>query len=182
MRTFIALEPDVKSADRILDFERFISKETAEKLRIVKKHNIHLTLFFLGNFFDENTVKAFSVSFKKIDFKKINFFQKSVGFFPDEKKPRVIWISPDEEASEKISKIYLDLADILCEFNFEPEENFVPHITLARVNAVIEKNEIEMMKRFRIDEQMSFKNLVLFKSTLTPSGPVYEKIVEITDI
>ena len=61
---------------------------------------------------------------------------------------------------------------------FKPEKNFKSHITLARVKFT--KNKIQFtdnLKQINIPEkEFEIKKIHLIRSTLTPSGPVYEEL------
>ncbi|MGC9069772.1 MAG: RNA 2',3'-cyclic phosphodiesterase [Elusimicrobiales bacterium] len=179
MRTFIALKPDLNSCKKISFFRRdFLPSNIVKKLKIVDEINIHLTLFFLGNYFNEENIKLLSSQIKLMNYTPVRFRCVKVGFFPSEVKPRVIWIAPDENANEKIKQIYLSVKDILCSLNFNSEEDFSPHITLARVRETLTKKDVDIIKDFKINDELCFEKLVLLKSTLTPLGSIYEEIVE----
>ncbi len=180
MRTFIALEPDLKSFEKLSSFAKsFLPFSILKKLKTVSKENIHLTLFFLGDYFNEQGIELLSNSIRSLNYTPIDFRCEGIGFFPNEINPKVIWLKPDESAIKKIEQVYLNVKNILSVYNFSNDEKFVPHITLARVKGILTKKDIEIIKNFSIDSKMCFEKLVLFKSTLTPKGPIYERIVEV---
>lgn len=178
MRTFIALEPDENAKKIANSFAKYTKR--FNNLKLVNEKNIHLTLFFLGDFFNERNISDFINDFRNISFSKIKFKFKYIGFFPNEYRPNVIWISPDEESSSEITKVYTELKDILKSYNFETNDNFKPHITLARVKYHNFKNEdIEFIKKFSFEGFFCFNSLSFFESELTPLGPIYKKILEV---
>ncbi|MBI2147237.1 RNA 2',3'-cyclic phosphodiesterase [Candidatus Woesearchaeota archaeon] len=134
-------------------------------------HAAHLTLKFLG-WVKEDTVdeimQRLAVS------KAISLSLDGVGFFPDERKMRVVWagVEPQQPVIELQQQVDALLAGI-----FPKEERFVPHLTLARI-AVNDTNQAKRIKDVSI-EKKTFRvdRIVLYKSTLHPSGPVYEEVI-----
>ncbi len=171
MRLFIALEfDDVK--------EYFYSlqdkiRPSAGKLTFPKK--FHMTLKFIGEY-DENKVEIVQRILEKVKFEQFSVKLSKAGFFPTEKYIRVVWLGVKPE--EEIIKLQHKIDKALEELNFKPEKNFKPHITLARVKVLQEKNEfVEKIKSLIIEErEITLKNFKLVKSELTPEGPVYEDV------
>lgn len=183
LRLFIALELDDDSRKKIASFSSYLTsrKIPLSGLKLVDINNIHLTLFFLGDFFDEKGFSSFLENFKRIRFSRISFCFKEIGFFPDELRPRVLWISPDDYASEKIRELRENLLRELELYGFRDEEKkFKAHITIARIKDFeVYKRYIEFIKSFHIEGSYSFTSLTLFNSTLTSNGPIYKKISEV---
>jgi len=137
----------------------------------------HMTLKFIGEF-DENKVEIVKKILEKVKFEHINVRVSKVGFFPTEKYIRVVWlgIKPEEEIIKLQNRIDKELEEL----NFKHEKSFKPHITLARVKVLQEKDEfIEKVKSLVIEEkEITLKSFKLVKSELTPEGPVYEDLGE----
>lgn len=178
MRTFIALEPDENAKKIAVSFAKYIHR--FDNLKLVNEKNIHLTLFFLGDFFNKENISAFIDDLKSFSFSRIKFKFTNIGFFPNDYRPNVIWISPDVDSSVVINDIYLKIKDKLLKYGFECYDDFKPHITLARVKRHSFKNDdIQFIKGFKFDGFFEFRSLTLFESQLTSSGPIYKKILEI---
>lgn len=131
----------------------------------------HLTLKFLGEI-TEKTGEEITQKLKKITFDPFTITCTQIGTFPSHNNIRVIWlgIEPKEAVIALQQKI-----DAL----FEQKENrFHPHITLARVKYVQNKEAFqEKIKRIVVTPQtMEVHTCALIKSTLTAKGPVYECI------
>ena len=96
-----------------------------------------------------------------------------MGCFPDAKRPRVLWVGV-EQGGERLCTIARAFEEGLAQYGFKKEKRFHPHLTLGRikkpcvVDAVLEKSIAT--------ESFSVDMIVLFKSTLTPQGAVYEPI------
>jgi len=149
--------------------------------RPVKPENIHLTLKFLGD------VKAASLPAisEHLDRLTVTLKQTSItisglGAFPGWfKQPRVIWVGvqpvePIQRMSEQIEKA-------ISALGFPAERKpFSPHLTLARVNQQVAGQRYqEVITRLRnlqpapVFGDMVADKIILFKSDLQPSGPVY---------
>ena len=173
MRLFIAIEiPE--------DIKEYISKiqeeidTTKNKIRFVNKAQIHLTLKFLGEV-QPDKIEHIKEDLKKTKFEKFSAYLDSVGVFPSESYIRVIWIGlkPEEPVLELQKTIDENLKK-----SFKKEENFRPHLTLARVKYIDDKeNFINKLKKIKIEnKKIDVNNFKLVKSILTPKGPVYEDL------
>lgn len=171
MRLFIALEFD-EVKEYFYSLQDKI-RSNAGKLTFPKK--FHMTLKFIGEF-DENKVEIVKRILEKVKFEQFKVKLSSAGFFPTEKYIRVVWLGIKPE--ENVIKLQNRIDKALEELNFRQEKNFKPHITLARVKILQEKNEfVEKVKSLVIEEkEITLKNFKLVKSELTPEGPVYEDV------
>ncbi len=177
MRCFIALEfpPEIKTS-----IYKSLKKEIEDKpeLKWVSEKNLHITLKFLGEI-PEKKVSAIGDQLDKI-FKNVRPVKIRLGgikAFLDRGEVRVLWIEVAEGA-EKIKEFAGKIETSLARMGFKKEKKeFVPHLTIARARKNPRKRykpgdfEIKLdIPDFFIDE------IVLFKSTLTPTGPIYERI------
>ncbi|MFH0870275.1 MAG: RNA 2',3'-cyclic phosphodiesterase [archaeon] len=175
MRIFIAVElPDaVRESIKELkaDFKLIRS------LRFVSKENIHITLKFLGEVSDDR-MKLVISALKKVKFSPIKLSLGKIGVFPDEKNIRVLWV--DAEPAEPLVRLKETIDAALP--RFKDDHPFKTHITIARVGMLShddKKRFIELVSSKHVAKKdFSVQKFALFKSTLTPSGPVYEKIAE----
>ncbi len=179
MRAFIALTiPDIVK-DTLAKIEENL-KNCNLKAKWVKPTNLHLTLKFLGNIEEEKVeelkeiVKEVGMRFSPLEVKLEGF-----GFFPSPKNPRVFFVSVDKEKDLKTIATYLE--DKLESVGFPKENRFKAHITLARFK---ERKNIDCLlkkiKDLQIATNFILKDIVLFKSTLTSWGPIYEEIFKAT--
>ena len=171
MRLFIALEFN-ELKEYFYSLQDKIRFNTG---RFTFPKTFHMTLKFIGEF-DENKVEIVKKILEKIKVEQINVKISKAGFFPTEKYIRVVWIGVKPE--EDIIKLQNRIDKALEELNFKSEKNFKPHITLARVKVLQEKQEfVEKVKSLVIEEkEIILKNFKLVKSELTPEGPVYEDV------
>lgn len=118
-----------------------------------------MTIRFLGNI-DNPEKHIESLSSIKTDFQSINLSQNGIGFFPDKKRPNVIYLGfkgDEEKCLELENKIDASLDKL----GFKADKNFKPHITLGRfkkkynlrnINFDIKENINLMLDRFYLME------------------------------
>ena len=175
MRAFIAIDLPKELKEKISSIIEKLANCDLEA-KWVKPENVHMTLKFLGQIEEKqiDTIKSI-ISEVSLGFKKITVECKDFGFFPNEKRPRVFFLKTDKE--DQLRKIYQELEDKLSHVGFEKEERFKSHLTLCRFKGrknmdclIRELKNIDFSQKLKIDE------IAIFKSTLTKTGPIYEKV------
>lgn len=181
MRTFIAIELPEEIRAVLSNFQDELKQARAD-VKWVKPENIHLTLKFLGEI-EQDLVKQINSILNEISQKNSSFSLclSNLGAFPKLLYPRVIWISVTNH--QRVSEIANDLEKQMIKIGLPAESRpFSSHITLGRVRSGLNRKalveRLEFLNKQRSSPQPEFKvlNLTLFKSTLTPHGPVYESI------
>jgi 2'-5' RNA ligase len=175
MRLFIAIDIPENLKEKLARLENKLKKCDLDA-KWINALNIHMTLKFLGETHEEQLAKIISIiSVTAANFSKLELTLGSFGFFPNETSPRVFFISTDNE--EILRNISLQLEDKLEVLGFPKEGRFKSHLTLARFrskkNIDSLKNEI---KNITIEAKFACSEIILFKSLLKPTGPVYEKL------
>ena len=147
MRLFIAIE----IPNDIKDYISQIQEHFQDKgLRLVNKDRMHLTLKFLGEI-KKDKLDFIKNQLEKIKFNKFKVHLDKIGFFPNEKYIKVIWIGLKPE--DLILGLQKDIDDRLKEL-FKKEKNFKPHLTLARVKYVEDKKGfIDKLKKIKIENR-----------------------------
>ena len=180
MRLFIALplSDDVEQflSNIILDL-----KQKRGRVKWVASKNIHLTMKFLGET-DESKVEAISTALKKVAGKhsSVKCTIDKIGGFPNLKRPKVIWAGLKDNI-DKLEVIASDTDDEMALLGFEKENRkFKSHLTLGRVKDAGDLYELtNYLESYQLHpKEIMFDRIVLFKSTLTPHGPIYEKLCE----
>ncbi len=180
MRLFIAIEiPE--------NIKQFLSelvslKAPVEGVNIVPKENFHITLKFLGEV-QEEIVSQIKTSLLKVAKQIVPFNLKITypGVFPNSSKARVIWIGTD--TNQELKKLVSKIEESMAQYGFKKEEKeFTSHITLARVknfqNGRYLFYKISKTFKDKMTSELIFdvNEFVLMKSTLTPSGSIYEPL------
>jgi len=184
MRAFIAIELSPDSRKRLAYLEEQL-KSSGGDVKWVKPENIHLTLKFLGEI-DDKTLEKITKIMEDIAVKEKPFYMRllSPSAFPKINFPRVIWIGIDKGDSEtkQIAKI---LEEEIAKVGI-PKENrpFSSHITLGRVRSGLNRDKLAKNLEYLASNvpedspEFLVAKITLFKSTLTPSGPIYEALKE----
>lgn len=161
---------DVESVQKLL-------KKTGIKMTLVEPNKLHITLKFLGDtevsLIDEIMRIIGDCTMKTEPF-EVKF--KGVGFFPHERKIRVVWIGVDDDG--KLKQIADCIEKKLQPFGFRYDGKFEPHLTICRVKGGPSKKIINAVEDFRKTEfgNAIVSEIYLMKSNLTPRGPIYEVI------
>ena len=173
MRLFIAIEIPEEVKEYIQRIQGTIN-DTSNKIKFVKKNQIHLTLKFLGEV-QPNISEEIKDTLRNIKFKPFSVHLDKIGVFPNESNIRVVWVglNPEEPVLELQKSIDEDLKKL-----FKKEKDFKAHITLARVKFINNKEEFNnKLKNINIEnKKIDVNGFGLVKSTLTPEGPVYEDL------
>ncbi len=183
MRLFIAL-PLHNEVEQFLGKIIDDLKQKRSKVKWVDSKNIHLTMKFLGET-DESKVEAIIESLKSVasKHKSIECTINKINGFPNLRNPRVIWagIENKKDNINKLEAIALDIDNEMSQLEFEKEnKKFKSHLTLGRVKDDRNIDELtKYLESYKIQPMaVLFDKIVLFKSTLTPDGPIYERLYE----
>jgi 2'-5' RNA ligase len=148
------------------------------KMKLVEIENIHFTLRFLGDT-SLTRIDEIKSCLDQIQIEPFEIEIHGVGAFPNSRRPRVIWIGVNHNA-DRIRDLNTEIDSHLKELGYKPEKKrFTPHATIARVRYI--KDAEQLVKN--IDElvdstigPMTVSRFNMKKSTLTPSGPIYETL------
>lgn len=182
MRLFVALQiPDSIRNDYaalIDDLRRLDAKAAAKKPKWVRPENLHVTLKFIGNIDPAKLDSLCDELLRVHSLQEVRLHFRNIGFFPNEKRPRVICGSM--EASENLAPLAHDVGQQITTLGFPAEEPvFTPHLTLARLDppgiapelrAAVEKHAARDFGELQTSE---FR---LIESKLKPTGAEYTTI------
>ena len=130
MRLFVALEIPAAVRDNLATLVKDLRNLDA-KSRWVRPENLHVTLKFIGEAPPDklNAMRSALAGFRAGGAVEMDF--RGLGFFPNEKHPRVLWANV--EASAHLKSLAADI-DHALEILGVPREQrpFTPHLTLAR--------------------------------------------------
>lgn len=184
LRTFIAIRFSETFKDYLGKLQDVLKTSNAD-VKWVKKENIHLTLKFLGEIED----KKIGEITKIIDnlSSKMPVFQlelSTLAAFPKKEYPRVIWVGLAKGGTQ-IKQMAEELNNAISRLGLPKEPRpFSSHITLGRVKSSLNKKQlIEQLNYLegnfpKPTLSLKIDKLTLFKSTLTPTGPIYEVLYE----
>ncbi len=174
MRLFVALE--IPSAVRenlaaLLNSLRGLSPQT----RWVRPENLHATLKFIGEVPEAKLADIRRALAGARSDQPVALDFRGLGFFPNEKHPRVFWAGI--EASPNLKTLAADIEKATENLGIAREQRpFSPHLTLARfepprlpkkLRAAIQENATREFGSLRTNQ---FR---LIESKLKPSGAEY---------
>ncbi|MBI1970809.1 RNA 2',3'-cyclic phosphodiesterase [Candidatus Woesearchaeota archaeon] len=168
IRLFIALP----LSEEVEQYLLTITKKLPED-GFAKVNSSHLTISFLG-WVNEKNVPEIIKRLDSITFSAFTLQLHHLGFFPDDKHPRVVWIgvSPHEQVLSLKKNVEEALYGL-----FPKDDRFHPHLTLARIKFLKEKKTIENMKKMVIEhKEFCADKLILYQSILTQTGAEYEEL------
>ena len=181
IRSFLAVELPEPILRKIEEVEVDLKSAHAD-VRWVSPEKIHLTLKFFGNIEASRIDSIFkSIEERVRSTQPFSLKVQGVGAFPSMKSPRVIWMGL-VNGSEILTSLQKEIEAQLEKIRFQPEDRpFRPHLTLGRVKSSRGRNDlVGRMEKHKEREFGDFQvdRLILFKSDLKPSGPIYTVLGE----
>jgi RNA 2',3'-cyclic 3'-phosphodiesterase len=177
-RVFIAVkvEPEIELLRMISTLKSVLA---TENIRWVDPVNIHITMAFLGDTGEEKIkILAGMLKDKCSDFHEFDFILSGAGVFKSYSDPRVIWAgikSPD-----KLYALENRIAEGLKSTGFVIEERrFKPHLTLGRAKSVRDTGNLKNILDKYSDiefQKVVVKEVILYESNLTQTGPIYKPL------
>lgn len=194
IRTFLSIElPEELRANlsRLqADLKRRVSPDFSRKVRItwVQPASIHLTIKFLGDI-DEQLVVPMKEALDEAvrDHHALVIPLARLGVFPRIQQPRTLWVGPSEEwergeEARQLASLHRAIDDCCGALNLASDERpFTPHLTLARIKegerAVGQALTASgVMDRSLDVGSLPVASILLMRSELRPTGPVYTKL------
>lgn len=179
IRSFLAIElpPAItKGLERVQND----LKQSHADVKWVEPSRIHLTLKFLGNV-DEGACDEIMNAVAKAasEVESFALAVRGLGAFPNTRNPRVIWLGV-EDGSGALRPLQGAIDERLGEIGYPREEReFRAHLTLGRARSARGRAEllcrIEGLSHADLGE-FRVERLVLFKSDLKPTGPIYTEL------
>jgi RNA 2',3'-cyclic 3'-phosphodiesterase len=173
VRLFVALEIPTttrKNLSALIASLRAITREP----RWARAENLHVTLKFLGEVAESKLAAVQTALGGVRSHQAVTVAFRGLGFFPNEKKPRVFWAGI--EASSNLKTLAADIEGAMerCGIAREMRE-FSPHLTLARLERSLPE---ALRKPVEENAQREFGSLRtgefhLMQSKLKPSGAEY---------
>ena len=132
MRLFTALGISPEIRNNLTTFLDEMSP-LAPRAKWVRPENLHVTVKYLGETeaWKLGAVSQALASIRSAQPVTLEF--RGLGFFPNEKRPRVLWVGIEVSANLKVLAEQIDRS--LLELGYPPESRaFTPHLTLARLD------------------------------------------------
>ncbi len=179
MRTFVAIKIPVEHSLKTT-LRDFKNELPYEEIKWVDFSTLHLTLFFLGET-EESELDKIGEAFSRelVGFPKFNITINSFGTFGQKRNPKVIWVGVKPIA--QLNELHRTINGVIEPLGFTPDERgFNPHITIGRVKQIKNPELLaELIDEFgdSVYQNTTIDSVILYKSELTPKGPIYTPMV-----
>ena len=153
----------------------------AEDLRWIESGKSHLTLKYFGPLHAKKAKKLqenLNNCLSNCDSFEIRF--DKLGVFGSSYQPKVLWMGMEEskELSQIAEKVFSSIQDL----GYMPDsQNFVPHLTLARIKRLESKKYFQSVvdKHKELDSGLiKVDRIYLYESIMMPDGPEYKVLEE----
>jgi 2'-5' RNA ligase len=181
LRVFLSI--DIDDSDLISRIKEVQSRldTTAAKMKLVEEDNIHFTWRFFGDTPIKKIDRIHS-ELSKLEWKTFQIQIEGLGTFPNIRRPRIIWVGVSTNV-EELQNLKTETDRLLSNIGYTKEmRRFTPHATIARVRHVKDRGALKLNLEALANERigpMQVTGLRMTKSTLTPSGAIYESLWEI---
>jgi 2'-5' RNA ligase len=179
IRSFIAIDISQEIQINIHNLIAKLKKETQCPIGWVNARNVHITLKFLGDIYQED-VQGIRRAINDISKTKKAFqiLIGGLGVFPNLKRPRVIWIGCQFDDSGMDLQRSIEMA--LQNEGYETEKRkFHPHLTIGRVRNNASNKDLQafanLYDRYKNSDMggMQAMKFHLYRSDLLPRGAKY---------
>jgi 2'-5' RNA ligase len=175
MRVFFAFTLPEKVRQKVFHNVSQLQKEIPYGVKWVEKENLHVTFRFLGNL-DKAMLTGLDNSISGIvgGFPSFSLWFDDVKVIPNQKHPRLIWYQMREEG-ESAMKLFSECEKKLVDMGIEKADHPLSlHTTLGRVKKPVDVDWEKVLKQLNpIYDKVRCKELTLYKSELTKTGPIY---------
>lgn len=181
IRSFVAIELDRAIQAALRQIQSPLKNSSAGHIaRWVSPSSIHLTLKFLGDV-PVSRVEEIGQAVQRgcEGFSPFSIFLTSMGCFPHERRPRVIWVGIGGEL-ETLERLQNSVDTALNRLGFRPEKRgFTPHLTLGRIRDRARPHERQALVKLLptvvvpSSASMLVRQVHFIRSDLRPTGAVY---------
>jgi 2'-5' RNA ligase len=180
VRLFVALDfPDAIRASLRDLIARL--RPLASGPRWARPESMHITLKFIGETHSGklDAIRAALATIHSVQPVEMHF--RALGFFPNERKPRVLWCGV--ESSANLAVLAAGIENALGPLGVPRESReFIPHLTLARFDSQDRPKNVDKIVS-AANELNSFDcgsarevEFYLYESILKPSGAKYNRL------
>lgn len=177
VRTFLGIDLGEEIRDRLVALQEELA-EAAPDVKWVEPENLHVTLLFLGEVAQRETLDICRAAQKAImDVPAFVISVEGTGCFPNLRRPRTLWVGIGK-GSDEIKEVHDAIETPLLEMgNYRREtRGYTPHVTLGRVKGdspsdVLVK-ALAKHKTWSAGETI-VKAVNVMSSELRSDGPIY---------
>lgn len=177
MRLFVALDLPGEVREALRGFQARLRPECSAA-RWTRPEGMHVTLKFIGHA-DEDQCAGIREALGRVSSDAATEMRfQGLGFFPNERRPRVLWCGV--KAPANLARLAADVEQALEPLGIAAEtREYSPHLTLARIGPGAKA--ARLVRAVNDSGAMDFGSMVardffLYQSTLKPSGAEYKKL------
>lgn len=174
LRTFIALDMPAEIKTALANYMQPL-KSLRGRVSWTKPENLHLTLKFLG---DTPAARLEAIAAVLHEIAAVTpAFSANVtgtGVFPNDEKPRVLWVGLDEPTGT-LFKLAQAIDARMHRYGFEKEKRaFTPHLTIGRVKEARIAEIIRSLQEKPLAARPAhFNEIIFMQSELHTAGSIY---------
>lgn len=177
IRTFLGIDVGEDIRDRLVALQEELAAVEAE-VKWVEPENLHITLLFLGEVDQRETVDICRAAQRAIETMPAFVLSiEGVGCFPNARRPRTLWVGCGKGADE-VGVVHDAIEAPLLEMGSYRRETrkYTPHVTLGRVKGDTPR---DALARALVKQQtwsggeVLVREVQVMKSELTSDGPIY---------
>ena len=182
IRAFLAIDPPDEVRQSLGRIQDRLKKTVDGPVRWAAPAGIHLTLKFFGDILPEDVARiSEAVAADVAGIGPLSLEIKTLGVFPDSRRPRIIWLGTTGDA-DRLQMLQGKLDRSFGKLGFPQEDRpFRPHWTLARIKTPTGVTGLPRALETGQDlsaGKFTAEKIVLFRSELQPKGAVYTKLAE----
>jgi RNA 2',3'-cyclic 3'-phosphodiesterase len=179
MRLFVALDLPDEVRTNLVDVVDACKRLAPEGARWVRPEGIHITLKFIGHIEDARLPEFLGALANMHCDSPIEVDVRGIGFFPNVKRPRVMWCGVT--ASPSLRRLAEKIESALEPLGIARESReFTPHLTLARINSTPQQMAPLLAAAEGLADRelgtMRATEFHLYESILQRGGSVYRKV------
>ena len=182
IRSFIAVDLDDEAIKKEINHVQQDLERTGAQLKSVDPKIMHFTFRFLGEVSTE-TIEMVKKAMNELAFERFDISLNGIGAFPNLRRINVIWIGVSSGA-DRLEQLFQQLEPKLRQIGIaHDDKGFNPHLTIARVRSSLNRDALaNYISKFESTKfgTIPVSSLRLKKSTLTPQGPIYSTLHEVT--
>ncbi len=178
MRLFTAID---LPQEALLRLDRLVAALRPEALiKWSPLDNLHITTKFIGQWPEERMSELHSALDKVAPRSPFQVEIRNLGWFPNERSPRVLWAGVD--GGEALKRLARETDEALAALGIAEEaREFSPHLTLARIKSPVPlrglRQKVEEMREAVIG-QFEVSQFNLFRSDPGSNSSIYRKLRE----
>jgi len=181
-RVFFALDIDDATRRRIVAASDPLMSLPG-KINWTRPENLHVTMNFIGDTPDERIAELCGLATEAAERwddggDGVTFTVGPLVCFPPGRRTRMIW-APLRQGADAAASLHAALNQALADAGWPSESRpFKGHVTVARIKAADPTDAVKQLPDDELGE-VTARELTLYESTLTHSGPIYAPLATI---